>query len=224
MNSSDIGDRWDWEYTIRNITGRAPLPIVSKVIEIAQPGQRLLYVGIGDGRNFLPLIDAGLDAVGCELSKVSIDRILAERPDIASRVFLGHAEEVFEGDAPFDGIVASRVLVHSDLRETVTQLATVCRLLRPGGFFAAQWTASGTDPWPGWTHASLDEKANLHLTYADAEIRKVYLSFAGCAELIEGAGLEIESGPVAVELPRTAAPGGIVRDWISIARRSSPAT
>lgn len=217
MTDSDAGERWDWEYSIRNSGRRDPLPIVDAVIEIAQPEQRLLYIGIGDGRNFLPLIDAGLDIVGCEISRVGIDRLLEERPDVANRAFFGSFDDVFGGADLFDGVVVSRVLVDSDLSVTEARLRSARRLLRPGGFIAAQWTAAGTDPWPGWTRADLDEKANLHLTYEDDGVRKVYLSFRGCVELLEGADCAVESGPTAVDLPRVAAPGGIVRDWITIA-------
>ncbi|WDM44929.1 class I SAM-dependent methyltransferase [Microbacterium luteolum] len=218
MTDSHARDRWDWEYTIHNGPPRPSLPIVDRVLEIAHPGERILYVGIGDGRNFLPLIAAGLDVVGCELSRVAMDRLTAEHPGVANRAFLGSFEDVFSDQEHFDGVVISRVLVHGDLGRTAAQLNRVRDMLRAGGFVATQWTAAGTDPWPGWTRAALDERANVHLTYADDRVHKVYLSFAGCVELLESADYEIERGPIAVDLPRTAVPGGIVRDWITIAR------
>ncbi len=223
MNEPSTGDQWDWEYSIRDLPARAPLPIVDVVTSHASVDARILYIGVGEGRNFLPLARAGYNVYGCDVSRVSIDRLVSANPDLADRLVHGTFESAFPSRGGFDVVVASRVLIEADTNKSHELLLKVLPLLSPRGLLISEWTAVGTDPWPGWDDSFLDSAGNLTLHYDSERIRKKYLSFNGCANLLEGAGFEIEQGPTPIDLPRSAYPGGIVRDWISVARATSSA-
>jgi hypothetical protein len=49
----------------------------------------------------------------------------------------------------FDVVVASRVLIESDVSKSQKMLAVVLPILCPEGLLISEWTAAGTDPWPG---------------------------------------------------------------------------
>lgn len=65
-----------------------PVPFVVDVMNAAAdpglPAGPGLYVGCGTGRNFLPLIAAGLDLVGLDVSPAAVDRLGRRRPDLAA--------------------------------------------------------------------------------------------------------------------------------------------
>jgi len=71
LDDSLAARRWDTEYRNGRYRDEAPVPFVGQIIEqvkankITDGGQGL-YVGCGNGRNYLPLLDAGLDLYGLD--------------------------------------------------------------------------------------------------------------------------------------------------------------
>lgn len=221
-DASHLEEYWDWAHTVRDWPRGNALPIVQTVLDNISTSDRVLYIGVGDGRNFLTLLENGVNVVGSDLSRVSIDRLVAYDSSLQERLFYGDFADVFGDHTSFDAVIVSRVLIQPNLAGSVASLTTVCDLLGPSGQFFAEWTAVGTDPWPGWASAEIDIAGNLRLRYASERVHKIYLSFLGSVELVEGAGFEITHGPVSVDLPRSRYPGGIVRDWLIRARARTP--
>jgi len=94
-----------------------------------------LYVGCGNGRNYLPLIDAGFDLIGLDISPEAIRHRRKRRPTLpAQRLicddFLGFQPSV----AYFDYVVAIQVFQHGGDADSAAYIAKVATLLRPGGF------------------------------------------------------------------------------------------
>jgi len=59
--------RWDDEYRNQRYANEPPLPFVSRILDTLRAESDTgtgLYVGCGNGRNYLPLVDAGLDLFG----------------------------------------------------------------------------------------------------------------------------------------------------------------
>ena len=96
------------------------------------PGERVLLLGVGTGQD-LPLLPAGVSAVGVDLSKPMLRR--AERRLVGSAA----AVELRQGDAAalelptssFDAVVLHLVL--SVVPDPVAVVAESMRVLRPGG-------------------------------------------------------------------------------------------
>lgn len=216
-DDASLGRRWDWHYLTRSEHPNPPLPIVECVVERAERAGRILYVGYGDGRNASALLRAGLDVYSCDLSAYAVDVARKAFPGHEHRFECATASESFAAVPRFDHLVLSRVLIHDSFAASRSRVRGVVQRLRAGGHLYVQWPAIGTDLWPGWTDYELDQGGNLSLGYAQATERKLYLSFSGVVATVEDAGLSFVDGPRAVDLPRQAYPGGIVRNWLGVA-------
>ena len=66
--------RWDREYRQQRYEGEPPIPFVGEILTTLQQNKELpagpgLYVGCGNGRNYLPLIDGGAKLHGLDISE-----------------------------------------------------------------------------------------------------------------------------------------------------------
>src|SRR5205814_8186519 len=76
--------RWDAEYRRGRYADDPPLAFVEDILTVLDgaPGVRGgvgLYVGCGNGRNYLPLVDAGLRIYGLDLSIEALRQLAARR-------------------------------------------------------------------------------------------------------------------------------------------------
>ena len=89
-----IADVWNAEYAAGRYAGEAPVEFVASIM--AELGNRPairrsrgLYVGCGNGRNFIRLAEYGLDVVGLDVSAVGIGQIAERKPALACRLAVG---------------------------------------------------------------------------------------------------------------------------------------
>jgi SAM-dependent methyltransferase len=101
-----------------------------------EPGASVLEVGCGMGNYTFELIRRGLAPEGLDLSPVLLDRLRAYSEDQVS--FPLHCADVLDPPAEllnrFDGVVGFFTLHH--LHDIEGSIASMARLLRPGGRFA----------------------------------------------------------------------------------------
>src|SRR5437879_10254937 len=76
--------RWDTEYRSGRYADDAPLPFVGDILTALDDAPTLregigLYIGCGNGRNYLPLVDAGLRILGLDLSLEALRQLAARR-------------------------------------------------------------------------------------------------------------------------------------------------
>jgi ubiquinone/menaquinone biosynthesis C-methylase UbiE len=97
-----------------------------------RPGERVLLVGVGTGQD-LPLLPAGVSAVGVDLSKPMLRRAERRLTDSAARVELrlADAAALEMPSSSFDAVVLNLVL--SVVPDPITAVAEAMRVLRPGG-------------------------------------------------------------------------------------------
>jgi 2-polyprenyl-3-methyl-5-hydroxy-6-metoxy-1,4-benzoquinol methylase len=97
MKESLDAERWNNEYRRGRYQGEPPIPFVATIIEELEnhptegPG---LYVGCGNGRNFIPLLEAGLELQGMDIAEVAIDQLRQKAlarglGDITASTFVG---------------------------------------------------------------------------------------------------------------------------------------
>lgn len=110
------------------------------VAQAFAPGQRILDVGCGGGREAMPMIQMGLRVVAMDLSPAMVQ---AARNHAASRAatlpaLAGSVTALPFGEQSFDGVaMLGQVLAHVPGRaERVAALSAVRGLLRPGGVLA----------------------------------------------------------------------------------------
>jgi SAM-dependent methyltransferase len=143
------GTRWDAEYRAGRYAAEPPVAFVATILEAlsARPALRAgqgLYVGCGNGRNFIPLADAGLTLLGLDLSAEALRQLAARRPDQATRLHHGALIE-FASPAPIAYVIAIQVLQHGRRAEAERAFARIAELLAPGGLFFLRVNSSSTE-------------------------------------------------------------------------------
>jgi len=141
--------RWDEEYRRGRYAAEPPVAFVTTILDVlaARPALRErdgLYVGCGNGRNFLPLVDAGLSLIGLDVSPEALRQLAARRPDQAAR--LRHGDFLaFTPPAPVAYVVAIQVLQHGHRADAERAFARVAALLAPGGLFFLRVNSASTE-------------------------------------------------------------------------------
>jgi SAM-dependent methyltransferase len=130
--------RWDDEYRRGRYAGEPPVAFVGDIVEHAR-GARGLYVGCGNGRNFVPLVEAGLDLVGLDVSADALDQLRARLPGAQ----LVHGDLSAIGER-FEVVIGIQVFQHSDTAATHAHIRTALGKLEPGGLFCLRVNADGT--------------------------------------------------------------------------------
>jgi methyltransferase family protein len=82
---------WDTEYARGRYRDEPPVDFVADILAAA--GEHRLhggvYVGCGNGRNLLPMLDAGLDLIGLDISAEAIGQLGQRRPERADKPIVG---------------------------------------------------------------------------------------------------------------------------------------
>ncbi len=148
LNRDLTAQRWDTEYRNGRYIDEPPLPFVNTILTTLDqyPSCRQgtgLYVGCGNGRNYLPLLDAGLDLIGLDLSAESLRQVASRRPASATRLICSDLRD-YTPDTPLSYIVAIQVFQHGTEADVNAYFAKVAALLRPGGLFFLRVNAAST--------------------------------------------------------------------------------
>src|SRR3954452_15865288 len=86
----DVAAAWDREYEQGRYVGAEPVRFVADVISSARRsdliGEPGLYIGCGNGRDYIPLVHAGLDLTGIDVSGVAIRDLASREPSRVDRL------------------------------------------------------------------------------------------------------------------------------------------
>ena len=137
---------WDAEYAAGHYAGDPPVGFIRDVIAAAaQRGlQHGLYVGCGNGRNMIPLLNAGLDLTGLDISRQAIAHLRVQRPDRAGQLIIGDLGALPPA-ARYDLVVGIQVFQHGTRAQAHRHLAAAAARVRPGGLLCVRVNAAGTD-------------------------------------------------------------------------------
>lgn len=143
---SETGSFWDAEYGKGRWAEAKPIGFTAEVVAAATAAGLTegLYVGCGNGRNYRPLIEGGLDLIGLDVSPVAIEQLAERMPDRRDKLVTGDLSALPAG-ATYPLVVAIQVLHHGD-REQARQLLTdTVERVAPGGMLAIGIETVGTD-------------------------------------------------------------------------------
>lgn len=99
--------------------------------------RKVLDLGVGMGRNFFPLLDAGFDVYGIDNAENGISHILSQNKkyDISNKVTLGTFQNLPYDDGFFDAVISIQTLNHGYEADIIQGIKEIERVLRPGGIF-----------------------------------------------------------------------------------------
>jgi SAM-dependent methyltransferase len=141
--------RWDEEYRTGRYTDEPPVDFIhdigAAVRERRPVGEVGLYIGCGNGRNYVPLVQQhGIDLVGVDISGAAINQLRERMPERADRLLHGDIS-LFPAGTMFGTVVGIQVFQHGTEAEAHAHLRTAIELVLPGGLFCMRVNAVGTE-------------------------------------------------------------------------------
>jgi SAM-dependent methyltransferase len=141
-------EAWDVEYAAGRYRDEPPLPFVADVLSAVREhdllGAEGLYVGCGNGRNYLPLVQAGLDLVGLDVSAAALAQLAERAPERGARLIHGELSALPAG-AAYAVVVGIQVFQHGDRASAHDHIRAAQARLAPGGLFCLRVNAVGTE-------------------------------------------------------------------------------
>lgn len=127
--------RWDAEYRAGKYDNQPPVPFVNDIMrELGEEGKTQfgLYVGCGDGRNYIPLVESGLRLSGIDISQEALEKLIAKYPAAEGKVF---KSEFLDRKAArvFDYLIAIQVFQHGSKARTTDYFKNASDMLKPDG-------------------------------------------------------------------------------------------
>lgn len=132
---------------------------IPAILDVIGPGTRVLEIGSGTGRISVPLLERGVDLIGCDLSAEMLARFREKFP--SARIARTDASLLPFPTAEFDVVLTVHVMhLIPPWREALREIR---RVLVPGGAYlhVSTWspvgvTASGKirDFWRAWMRAN----------------------------------------------------------------------
>jgi SAM-dependent methyltransferase len=144
----DVASAWDREYAAGRYVGDPPVTFVRDILASAARADVLdrpgVDIGCGNGRNYVPLVEGGLDLIGLDVSETAIRQLAARMPERAPRLIHGDLTTLPAG-ARYGIVVGLQVFQHGDRAACHRHVLAAQDLLAPGGLMAVRVNAVGTD-------------------------------------------------------------------------------
>ena len=182
-----VATRWDAEYRAGRYDAEPPLPFVDRILAAlrAHPAALAgvgLYVGCGNGRNYLPLVDAGLDLHGLDVSREALDQLVSRRAALAPRLACADFRAL-EVTSPFDYVVAIQVFQHGTEADAAAYFDKTASVLRTGGLFFLRVNSASTEVY--LRHSIVDDNAvgGFTIRYEEGPKRGLSVHFYAREEL-----------------------------------------
>lgn len=143
-----VAQAWDGEYAGGRYRNEPPLPFVGDILAAAREHDLLggdgLYIGCGNGRNYLPLVDGGLDLVGLDVSAAALAKLAERAPGRSERLIHGDLRAL-PPSASYRLVIGIQVFQHGDRATANAHVRAAQARLEPGGLFCLRVNAVGTE-------------------------------------------------------------------------------
>jgi hypothetical protein len=140
---------WDAEYRHGRYRDEPPVAFIHDVMAAARSAglARGLYIGCGNGRNYLPLVADGLDLTGLDISPAAIAQLGARDPRRRDRLVCGDLTAL-PADTRYPLVIGIQVFQHGDRSGAHAHIRAAQEKVTPGGLFCLRVNATETDIWP----------------------------------------------------------------------------
>jgi SAM-dependent methyltransferase len=147
----DAETAWDREYERGLYQHEPPVAFVGDILRAVGSLDPMpkngLYVGCGNGRNYIPLVASGLDLIGLDISGEAISQLRRRLPERSHRLVQGDLLALSSRET-FGVVIGIQVFQHGSRREALANLRIAKRHVAPGGLFCLRVNATATDVWP----------------------------------------------------------------------------
>jgi SAM-dependent methyltransferase len=142
----DVAAAWDAEYRSGRYATDPHIGFVDDIIAAARERRlwRGVYVGCGNGRNYVPLVEAGLDLIGLDLSRAAIGQLADRLPERRDRLLVGGFADLPPGTR-YPLVVGIQVFQHGRADEAAAHIREAQERVAPGGLFCLRVNAEATD-------------------------------------------------------------------------------
>jgi hypothetical protein len=177
---------WEAEYRIGRYRDEAPIPFVSEILAVARARglHRGLYIGCGNGRNFVPLTRGGLALDGVDLSPTAIAQLGARLPECAGRLTVGEVDAI-PPDRRYPLVLGLQVFQHGDRATCHDHVVAAQLRVAAAGLFAIRVNAAGTEVEHAHDVIEDDADGGFTVQYRSGPKRGLPIHFFGGLELEE---------------------------------------
>jgi hypothetical protein len=175
---------WDAEYQAGRYAGEPSVPFAQDIVAAARAAGTTadLYIGCGNGRNYLPLTAAGLDLTGLDISAAAIAQLTTRAPQRRHQLIHGDLTTL-PAVARYPLIVGIQVFQHGDRAATHAHIRAAQERVAPGGLFCLRVNATDTDIWPEHEVTERDPDGGLTVRYLAGPKHGLHIHFFSANEL-----------------------------------------
>lgn len=138
----------------------------------------------GNGRNYVPLVDAGLDLTGLDISPEAIQGLARRRPAQAESLVCADFRRLAP-DRRFAYLIAIQVFQHGGDADAAAYFEKVATLLKAGGLFFLRVNSVATQIYHRHTLVEENDFGGLTVRYEDGPKRGLLVHFYSRPELDE---------------------------------------
>ena len=224
MDESLVTARWDELYHSGRYAKDPPVPFVKGILSVLEARMLRestgLYIGCGNGRNYLPLVNSGLRLYGVDLSGESLSQLATKEPGITDLLICADFRKL-HSRLRFGYIIAIQVFQHGFSTDVAKYFENVRTTLSPGGLFFLRVNAASTQIYQPHRIVERNEFGGMTVIYDAGPKRGLPVHFYGREELL---GLTCDDFEVVDELRedstfRTPSQSGYWVQWEGIWRR-----
>jgi SAM-dependent methyltransferase len=177
---------WDAEYEAGRYRDEAPVGFVDDIVAAARDVGLLeakgLYIGCGNGRNYLPLGAAGLDLLGLDVSATALEQLAERAPERREQLIHGDLSALPDGHR-FALVIAIQVFQHGDRARAHSHIRSAQERLAPGGLFCVRVNAVGTDVAPRHEITERHRDGGFTVLYLEGPKQGLPIHFFSAGEL-----------------------------------------
>jgi SAM-dependent methyltransferase len=148
MSPDDEAASWNAEYASGRYREEPPIDFVADILAAARDAQLIgaegVYIGCGNGRNYLPLIAGGLDLAGLDVSAVALQQLAERAPERHPRLVHGDLGALPYGKT-YPIVIGIQVFQHGNRVRTHAHIKAAQDRLADGGLFCLRVNAVATD-------------------------------------------------------------------------------
>jgi trans-aconitate methyltransferase len=216
---------WDAEYAAGRYRHEPPAGFARDIIDAAGPRNlgRGLYIGCGNGRNFIPMTEAGLDLIGLDISARAVAQLRQRRPGTAGLI-VGDLSAILPS-ARFGLVIGIQVFQHGRRDQAHRHLTGAAARVAPGGLLCVRVNATETDIRHQHERTETGSDGSFTIRYRSGPKTGLDIHFFTAAELerLTGDGFTAVLPPRLDSTPHASPGRGQWSQWEAIWQRRTPA-